>query len=118
EIAQMTAQSYQRNAAPQLLALAWQTSVRDLVATFEVEALRSDPQRRFEASTRREQVMKALFLEHYRRTADNQKVFARFGRNHLHRGYDRRGVSTLGNFIAEFAAARREKSFHVGAFAA
>src|SRR2546429_6602955 len=38
--------------------------------------------------------------------------------NHLHRGYDARGISTLGNFIAEFALEEGEKAFNVGAFGA
>jgi hypothetical protein len=41
-----------------------------------------------------------------------------FGQNHLHRGIDRRGVSTLGNFIAELAVAEGVESFHVVLFAA
>ena len=41
-----------------------------------------------------------------------------FGRNHLHRGIDRRGVSTLGNFIAELAVAEGSASFNVALFAA
>src|SRR5688572_27833216 len=41
-----------------------------------------------------------------------------FGRNHLHRGYDRRGVSTLGNFIAALAVAEGARSFHLAIFAA
>jgi hypothetical protein len=45
-------------------------------------------------------------------------VLLRFGRNHLHRGYDARGVSTLGNFIAEFAVVESRKAFNVGAFGA
>ena len=40
------------------------------------------------------------------------------GQNHLHRGIDRRGVSTLGNFIAELAIAEGVQSFHVVLFAA
>lgn len=43
-------------------------------------------------------------------------MFFRFGRNHLHRGYDRRGVSTLGNFVAELAVAERLQVFNVAAF--
>ncbi|MFZ0806717.1 MAG: hypothetical protein WAN03_11065, partial [Candidatus Sulfotelmatobacter sp.] len=46
------------------------------------------------------------------------KVLFRFGRNHLHRGYDARGISTLGNFIAEFAVAQNRRVFNVGAFGA
>jgi hypothetical protein len=125
-----TAQGYRRSSAPELFALARQASedsqalrgsghnLRDLVQTFEVESLRSSPARRFEASTRRELVMKELFLENYRHVGGRPKIFARFGRNHLHRGYDRRGVSTLGNFIAEFATAQGDVSFHVAAFGA
>jgi hypothetical protein len=45
------------------------------------------------------------------------KVFLRFGRNHLHRGIDRRGVSTLGNFVAELAEAKGVRAFNVAAFA-
>ena len=41
-----------------------------------------------------------------------------FGQNHLHRGYDERGVSTLGNFIAELAVAEGVQSFNVALFAA
>ena len=46
------------------------------------------------------------------------KVLLRFGRNHLHQGHDARGISTLGNFVAEFATAHGQKVFNVGAFAA
>src|SRR5262249_47401723 len=46
------------------------------------------------------------------------KVIVAFGQNHMHRGIDRRGVSTLGNFIAEFAASRGLRSFHLAIFAA
>jgi hypothetical protein len=61
--------------------------------------------------------MKQLFLTHYRMTPDG-KVLLRFGRNHLHRGYDARGVSTLGNFVAEWAFAEDKSVFNVGVFAA
>ena len=64
--------------------------------------------------------MKGLFLSHYSAHADTPgaKVLVRFGRNHLHRGVDRRGVSTLGSLIAGIAGARGLSSFHVAAFAA
>jgi hypothetical protein len=58
------------------------------------------------ASQRRENFMKELFERHYRAAVTEKvkpKAMVVFGRNHLHRGVDRRGVSTLGNFIAEFA---------------
>jgi hypothetical protein len=60
--------------------------------------------------------MKDLFLQRWRAATGKPKVFLRFGRNHLHRGYDRRGVSTLGNFVAELAAAERLQAFNVAAF--
>ena len=41
-----------------------------------------------------------------------------YGQSHLGRGIDRRGVSTLGNFIAELAIAQNVQSFHVELFAA
>jgi len=62
--------------------------------------------------------MKELFLAHYRAAGGKPRVMAVFGQNHLHRGIDRRGVSTLGNFIAELAAAEGVRSFHVVLFAA
>ncbi len=75
---------------------------------------------RLKASSRREEAMKELFLSHYSAHAEatGAKVLVRLGRNHLHRGIDRRGVSTLGNFIAEIAAARGLTSFHLAAFGA
>jgi hypothetical protein len=42
----------------------------------------------------------------------------RFGRKHLHRGYDARGISTLGNFVAELALLRGKNAFNLGAFGA
>jgi hypothetical protein len=43
----------------------------------------------------------------------------RFGQSHLFRGYDNaRGISNLGNFIAEFAVAEHRSTFHVAAFGA
>ena len=54
----------------------------------------------------------------YRAAGGKPKVMTVFGQNHLHRGIDRRGVSTLGNFIAELAIAEGVESFHVVLFAA
>ena len=73
------------------------------------------------AQNQRELLMKTQFLEHFRQSSNSEptsKVLLRFGRNHLHRGYDARGISTLGNFIAEFAVSRGQKAFNVGAFGA
>jgi hypothetical protein len=125
----ITSHGYNRKQAPELLNVSeterpthdaapggislWQ----DLRATLRVEALRSNPNTRFAASEARELVMKELFLTHYRQAPEG-KVFLRFGRNHLHRGYDARGVSTLGNFVAEWTLANHKSVFNVGAFAA
>jgi hypothetical protein len=118
---------YQRRAAPVLLRYVESAGkVNDrvingvslrasLVQTFEVESDRR-ANAPFRGSQRREAVMKDLFRQHWQ-AAGKPKVFLRFGRNHLHRGYDRRGVSTLGNFVAELGAAERANVFNVAAFA-
>lgn len=65
--------------------------------------------------------MKDFFLTHYRQAVAagaKPRVAAAFGRNHLHRGLDRRGVSTLGNFIAEFAVVEGGELFNMALFAA
>lgn len=118
---------YQRRMAPALLKLIQAAGVLkdqqiggvslhdSLVRTLEVE---SDRFAGFslDASVRRERVMKDLFHAHWIQTGKT-KVFLRFGRNHLHRGIDRRGVSTLGNFVTELAATERLQAFNVAAFA-
>jgi hypothetical protein len=126
---EIVSHGYARKLAPELLRVAnsehpahdaqiggvslWE-SVLD---TLKVEALRSDPRTRYAASSEREQVMKELFLRH-RRQAPQGKVLLRFGRNHLHRGLDARGISTLGNFVAEWALAQGQSVVNVGVFAA
>lgn len=132
QMAEITKMGYRRSMAPQLLELAQRTSgIKDqtindtslfanLVSTLEVERDRLN-RAQLSASLRREALMKTLFLVQYQKsgtTRRNPKILLRFGRNHLHRGYDRRGVSTLGNFVAEFAVAQHMTSFHVAAFAA
>jgi hypothetical protein len=125
----ITAHGYNRKQAPELLSLAetehpahdlslngislWQ-SIRD---TLQVESLRSTPNTKLAASEARELIMKKLFLAHYQQGPEG-KVLLRFGRNHLHRGYDARGISTLGNFVAEWALAEDKSVFNVGVFAA
>jgi len=91
-----------------------------VVATLEIERDRLNGDR-LSASLRRESLMKNLFLVHYQNstgTRVKRKILLRFGRNHLHRGYDRRGDSTLGNFVAEFAFTQHTTSFYVAAFTA
>jgi hypothetical protein len=125
----ISARGYNRKQAPQLLSISetihpthdaivdgislWQ----NLQDTLRVEALRSNPDTKLAASEARELVMKELVLAHYRQEPEG-KVFLRFGRNHLHRGYDSRGVSTLGNFVSESALAENKSVLNVGAFAA
>jgi hypothetical protein len=123
----MVANGYQRRMAPALLQLVrsaagvtdrliGDVSLRDsLLRTLEVEADRL-PGSSLRASERREAVMKELFHAYWVK-AGRTRVFLRFGRNHLHRGFDRRGVSTLGNFVAELATAERLQVFNVAAFA-
>lgn len=131
-MAELVKSGYQRSLAPQLLELAMQMgdvtdafvggiSLRRLVlGTLEVESIRSKGQR-YDASVRREAFMKELFISHYRAATQGQakpKFLLSFGQSHLGRGIDERGVSTLGNFVGELAAAEGVKSFHVLLFAA
>lgn len=124
---------YQRKRAPDLLELARRMGdVKDsadggislqtqVLLTLEVEVARLNTNDRRAASVLRETFMKELFLAHYRTASQGgakPKVMAVFGQSHLGRGIDRRGVSTLGNFIAELAAAEQVESFHVELFAA
>jgi hypothetical protein len=129
QMTEAVSHGYNRAQAPALLSLAdtdrpthdasiggssvWRT----LIDTLRVEALRSNPATRLAASEAREVVMKELFIDHYQHESPG-KVLLRFGRNHLHRGYDERGVSTLGNFVAEWALASKKTVFNVGVFAA
>jgi hypothetical protein len=129
---ELTKGGYNRTLASRLLELArTMGDVKDsapggislrqqVIKSLEVEAERANRKGndRLAASVRRETVMKEFFLAHYRAAGGKPKVMTVFGQNHLHRGIDRRGVSTLGNFIAELAAAEGVQSFHVVLFAA
>ena len=95
-------------------------SLREQIrATLDVETIRAlrstKPQTAYQASQRREAVMKTFFTAHFR--GSDFKVMARFGRNHMHRGIDRRGIATLGNFIAEYAAGKGQTCFNLACFA-
>jgi hypothetical protein len=125
-------EGYRRDQAPSLLRMVREAGPYEdmlaggaslgasIVKTLEIEVDRLQPATRLDASWRREALMKELFLSHYRAATANARprVMARFGRNHLHRGYDRRGVSTLGNFLAELAVVEGGQSFHLAAFGA
>lgn len=125
----LLASGYSRKQAPALLRLAesvhpandvrvgGESLWKSTLDTLRVENLRSDPHTRYAASDARERVMKELFLTHFKQEPEG-KVLLRFGRNHLHRGYDARGISTLGNFVSEWALAQGHSVFNVGVFAA
>jgi hypothetical protein len=126
--ADLTTPGYQRSRAAELLSRVRKAAdVKDLsvggmslraliIRTLEIEVDRSSPDTRLSASQRREALMKELFYRQWQ-TNGRPKVLLRFGRNHLHRGQDRRGVSTLGNFAAEMAIANGLESFNIAAFA-
>ena len=132
QMKELTKDGYKRKMASALLDLAERhgenkdeisndLSVRkNLLSTLEIETNRLKSETRMIAQEERERLMKEQFLEHFRHSeaGNPSKVLFRFGRNHLHRGYDARGVSTLGNFIAEFAIAEGKKAFSVGALGA
>jgi hypothetical protein len=116
-MAEITRKGYRREQAPKLLELIGASKSKadkavngiflraNLFAALKIETNRLNPETKMIAQNERERLMKTQFLAHYGSSSSptRSKVFLRFGRNHLHRGYDGRGVSTLGNFIAEFA---------------
>ena len=124
----LTQGGYQRAAAPGLLqhvrsagaindVTIGGVSLRDsIIRTLEIEVDRMSPNTRLQASTRREMLMKELFFGYWQSNG-RPRVMLRFGGNHLHRGIDSRGVSTLGNFVAELAAANGDRVFNVVEFA-
>ena len=126
----LTANGYSRTLAPELLSLLSSSrsgkdtasngiSLREnLIATLQIEKDRISAATRSAAQNRRELLMKQQFLEHYR-NVDPGKVLLRFGQAHLFRGLDnKRGVSTMGNFVAEFAVTLNLTVFNVAAFGA
>lgn len=130
---ELTKDGYTRKMAPDLLDLAKRSkgkvdavlndvSLREnLIETLEVEKNRLGVDTKMIAQNERERLMKEQFLKHLRAGSEagtSSKVLFRFGRNHLHRGYDARGISTLGNFVAELALGEGKTTFNVGAFGA
>lgn len=133
KMAETVEHGYDRKMAPALLELLHRSGdIRDedvddvslianLQSTLEIDVARGSPATKLKAQLLRESLMKGQFLIHYRKhiqRASAAKVMLRFGRNHLHRGYDERGISTLGNFVVEFAFSEGKKAFNVAAFGA
>jgi len=130
QIASLTAKGYERSQAPELLRLLSTAKPqhdaapggislrRSLEDTLRVESERLDREHRLIAQQDREDVMKRQLVGHME-AGPAGKVFLRFGQSHMFRGYDLdRGVSTLGNFAAEYAIARHAVAFNVAAFGA
>jgi erythromycin esterase-like protein len=125
--AELAKAKYERTMAPKLLDyLRKATETKDLVVggvslrssilrTLEIDVDRMSANSRLQASLRREALMKELLHQYWQQNA-KPKLMLRFGRNHLHRGYDRRGVSTLGNFVAELAVVQGVQAFNVAEF--
>lgn len=92
----------------------------NIISSLKVDSARAFPAARLKAQISRENIMKAYFFTRYRDMPmqHSGKLLFRFGRNHLHRGFDLRGISTLGNFVSELAFAEGLKCFNVAAFAA
>ena len=91
-----------------------------IIGSLKIDSARAFPGTRLKAQITRENIMKEYFLSHYRVMLKEHpsKLLFRFGRNHLHRGFDSRGISTLGNFVSELAFAEALKCFNVAVFAA
>ena len=130
---EITKSGYQRSMAPALLELMRGAGdiqdhpVNDVSLagnireTLQIESDRLNKETKLPAQVRRESLMKDLFLQHYWKSVSPEsgdKVMLRFGRNHLHRGYDERGISTLGNFVAEFAFSQHKTVFNLATFGA
>ena len=126
----LTTNGYSRPLAPELLGLLSSSrlakdavvngiSLREnLILSLQIERDRMSKDTRPAAQQRRELLMKQQFLDHYR-NGDPGKVLIRFGQAHLFRGLDNdRGVSTLGNFVAEFAVTQNSTVFNVAVFGA
>ena len=119
------ANGYNRKLASQLLAFCNTTDshargdhlLESILISLKIDSARAFPQSRLKAQLMREQLMKRSFLKNYI-SDPKSRVFFRFGRNHLHYGFDERGISTLGNFVAEFSLSKNLTCFNVAAFAA
>jgi hypothetical protein len=131
-VAAMVKDGYSRQKAASILQLIRNTRPRHDVVTggfslfdnikssLVIDSLRASPETKLIAQITRENLMKTYFLKRFMSLSnrDQNRVFVRFGRNHLHKGFDDRGLSTLGNFITEYAFAKGLRCFNIAAFAA
>lgn len=92
----------------------------NIIYSLKIDSARAFPHTKFKAQLLRENLMKQYFIKQYRNMPrkSKDKILFRYGRNHLHRGFDSRGISTMGNFVTEFALSEGLKSFNVAAFGA
>jgi hypothetical protein len=93
--------------------------LENIVTSLRIDSARAFDDSKLKARLLRENLMKEIFAVHYRNVQkkESEKILLRFGRNHLHRGFDSRGISTLGNFVSELAIYRGLKTFNVAMFA-
>jgi hypothetical protein len=127
DILPIISEGYNRKLAPQLLEILNTAGAAEFfgkndlyqptILSLRIDSARAFPGSRLKAQLLREDLMKRSFIKNYKLFPRN-KVFLRFGRNHLHYGFDERGIPTLGNFISELCVAEDLKCFNVAAFAA
>jgi hypothetical protein len=120
-------EGYNRKLAPNLLSFMSDLNLfekfnnnelfQSIMISLRIDSARAFPGSRFKAQLLREEYIKRSLLKNYN-SYPTSKVFLRFGRNHLHYGFDERGISTLGNFVSEFSLSKNMKCFNVAAFAA
>jgi hypothetical protein len=119
-------EGYSRNLAPKILSILGEGELKEkfknnsqfqsILISLKIDSARAFPKSRFDAQLLREDLIKRNFLKNYQSDSAH-KILLRFGRNHLHYGFDERGISTLGNFIAEFSISKNLRCFNVATFA-
>lgn len=89
--------------------------INELLTSIRIYEKWASPSSRFEANYTREENMKALFMNEYRKAQgvgeEMPKVLLKFGHVHAMRGLNPSNVLSLGNFVTEFAKRNNTKSF-------
>ncbi|MBO3700859.1 hypothetical protein [Roseivirga sp. E12] len=70
----------------------------------------------FESNQQRANMMKRNFMHYYDQAEKQEpspRVIVKLGANHTYKGYNSLGAMDIGNFVHEFAASKRQNSFHV-----